>query len=485
LKPHQKISKFTKKVSINLRRAKCNDLVCLFATKYVVFSNNLKEKIKTKYFNNLVFLFLWISFLFFSTGYSQDKIIKKEITPTPEELEKLKDVDPKKATYPTINNFKKEFENLPAFKKKYIPAPIAYTDPNTGYSFGAGVGAIFYDKDDKIRHIIAPFFHYNQNTEEGGTGRYIFIPSEKEKYYYKVSKSAKINDEFLFEYINKKFYLENASFSALVDIYNEGTARFYGIGRRTTVVDRLNYNQREQTFQMKGGYILSRFADVNLKIEYLHIDVKKGADKSIDQVVDVFKDDRLIRKHTTFSSSINLGFNLLGEIEEKDATLRLSIWGEHGEGIYKGCEDFDKWGIETKWFWQYHPKFAWAGAINYQEVHGNDLPFYLLNSLGGSRSMRGYELGRFYDKNLIQGMTEIRWNFYHMHKFGFITDWELAFFYDFGQVSANHKDFAFNHIEHATGVGIRTHFGGNLLTRIDVGISNEGFKVFVDFGYSF
>lgn len=435
----------------------------------------------------LKFFLYFIPFVFLvSALYSQDKVIKKEVTPTPEELEKLKNVDPKKATYPTLENFKTEFKNLPKFKKKYIPAPIAYTDPNTGFSFGAGVGAIFYDQEEKIRHLIAPFAHYNQNTEGGVTGRYIFIPSEKERYYYKISKSEIINEEYLFEYINKKFYLDNASFSALLDVYDEGTARFYGIGRKTKIDDRMNYTHREHTAQLKAGYVLSRYADINLRLEYLYLDVQKGADKSILQVIDVYgDDDPLIRKYTSFSGAFNIGFNLLGELEEKDAFLRLDLWSEHGFGLYTFHEDFDKWSVDVKGFWQFHPKIAFASSLSYNEVHGDNLPFYLLSNLGGSRSLRGYEVGRFYDNNSILSMTEVRWNFYQLEKFGFKTNWELAFFYDSGQVSANHRDFRMNRLQHSVGIGIRTHFGGKLMTRIDAAFGNEGIKLFVDFGYPF
>jgi hypothetical protein len=431
------------------------------------------------------FLFLISVIFFYTSVWAQDKVIKKEITPTPEELEKLKNVDPKKATYPTIDNFKKEFENLPKFKKKYIPAPVAYTDPNTGFSFGAGVGAIFYDKDDNIRHLIGPYLHYNKNTEEGFTGRYIFIPTEKERYYYKISKSAKINEEFLFEYINQKFYLEKASFSVLADIFDEGTARFYGIGRRTTEDDQMNYNHREQTLQVKLGYVLSRFADINIKLEYLNVRVEEGADMDINQVIDNIQDGSLIRKTTSLSGAFSFGMNLLGELDEKDTYLRFNIWNEYGLGLTGDLDDFEKWGCESKWFWQFHSKFALAGMLSYQETHGDDLPFYLLSSLGGSRSFRGYERGRFYDNNSLLGMTELRWHFGHLEKFCFTTDWELAFFYDFGQVSENHEDFGFNHLEHSIGIGLRTHFGSNLLTRFDVSYGNEGFKLFVDFGYPF
>jgi len=416
---------------------------------------------------------------------AQDKIIKKEIIPTPEEKKKLKDEDPKEATYPTLDNFKKEFENLPKFKKKYIPAPVVYADPNTGFSYGAGVGIIFYDNNDEIRHLIGPYIHYNKNTGEGVTGRYIFMPTAKERYYYKISKSVNVNEEYLAEYTNQKFYLENASFSALADIYSEGTSRFYGVGRSSRSEDKMNYNHAEQTYQIKLGYFINRFADFNLRFEFFHIDVKKGVEENTPQVIDAFKDHSLVRKTEGLAAKLELGFNLLGELDEEEASMRFSVWGEQGFSLFGEDELFEKWGSDLKFNWNFHPKISWAGWVSYREVHGNDLPFYLLSSLGGSRSFRGYELGRLYDNNAVLGMTELRWKFGTLNKFNFKTVWELAFFYDVGQVGAKDSDFAINHLEHSGGIGIRTHFGENLLTRIDLSIANEGFKIYVDFGYPF
>jgi hemolysin activation/secretion protein len=333
--------------------------------------------------------------------------------------------------------------------------------------------------------LIGPYFHYNKNTGEGITGRYIFRPTAKERYYYKISKSANVNEEYLAEYTNQKFYLENASFSALADIFSDGTSRFYGLGRRTQSDDQMNYTHREQTFQLKAGYFINKFADISLGFEYLHIGVKRGVDDTIDQVVEEFKDDPLIRTGEYINSKFEVGLNLLGELDEREATLRLSFWGKQGLSLLGEDELYEKWGVNAKFNWNFHPKLSWAGSINYQELHGKDLPFYMLSSMGGSRSFRGYELGRFYDKNSFLGMTELRWKFGTLNKFNFTTVWELAFFYDMGQVGNKYSDFALNHLEHSGGIGIRTHFGENILTRIDLAIGNEGFKVYVDFGYPF
>lgn len=416
---------------------------------------------------------------------AQDKVIKKEVTPTQEEQDKLKDQDPKTATYPTLENFKKEFKSLSTFKKKFLPAPIAYTDPNIGYSFGVGLGVILYDKDEQIRHLIAPYLHYNQNTKEGVTGRYIFMPTEKERYYYKISKSVKIDEEYLFEYINKKFYFEKFSFAALADIYQNGTARFFGIGRDTQKPDKLNYDNSTRKFQLKGGYIVNSFLDINLQFEYTDIHVKRGADSKLAQVVDAYAGDSLIRTSSYFASSIDLGFNLLGDGDEKVESVRLDFRYTDGVTFLHDGSNYQVFDAETKWFKQFHEKWSFAGSLSYQEVYGNNLPFYILSSLGGSRSNRGYELGRFYDSISLVGMAELRWKFYQLKKFGFTTDWELALFYDYGQVAQKVSAIDFQHLQHTVGIGIRTHFAANVLTRVDVGYSEEGLKVFVDFGYPF
>jgi hypothetical protein len=62
----------------------------------------------------LIFIFIFIVSL---DLVGQDKVIKKEIIPTPEEKKKLKDEDPKETTFPTFDNFKKNLKIYLNLKK--------------------------------------------------------------------------------------------------------------------------------------------------------------------------------------------------------------------------------------------------------------------------------------------------------------------------------------------------------------------------------
>ena len=65
--------------------------------------------------------------------------------------------------------------------------------------------------------------------------------------------------------------------------------------------------------------------------------------------------------------------------------------------------------IQTRKYQQLHTNLFIAGQLQYQYTGGNNVPFYLLNELGNSNSMRGYYAGRFRDQSLLTGQAELRW----------------------------------------------------------------------------
>ena len=100
---------------------------------------------------------------------------------------------------------------------------------------------------------------------------------------------------------------------------------------------------------------------------------------------------------------------------------------------------------------------------------GNVVPFYLLPTLGGSRSVRGYEDYRFRDRNLLLLNAEYRWRL-----FGALDG---AVFYDAGKVAPRFGDLDFTHLKTSYGLGFRFHSNDTTFFRVDVGRSREGTRV--------
>ena len=99
---------------------------------------------------------------------------------------------------------------------------------------------------------------------------------------------------------------------------------------------------------------------------------------------------------------------------------------------------------------------------------GNTVPFYLLPTLGGNDTLRGYNDYRFHDRNLLLASAESRWALFRSV--------DAAAFFDAGNIGARAGDL--NLKKTSWGGGLRVHTRTTTLARLDVGHGREGWQVF-------
>jgi outer membrane protein assembly factor BamA len=98
----------------------------------------------------------------------------------------------------------------------------------------------------------------------------------------------------------------------------------------------------------------------------------------------------------------------------------------------------------------------------------NSVPFYMLPSLGGANTLRGYHDYRFHDRQMLVVNAESRWAlFSHV---------DAAAFVDAGNVAARVGDLNLDKTSY--GAGLRVHTRTSTLARMDVAHSREGWLVF-------
>jgi hypothetical protein len=100
---------------------------------------------------------------------------------------------------------------------------------------------------------------------------------------------------------------------------------------------------------------------------------------------------------------------------------------------------------------------------------GNTVPFYLMPSLGGKNTLRGYYDYRFHDRDMEVFNAESRW--------GLFTHLDAAVFFDAGKVAPRAGDLDLRHLKTSYGVGLRVHTRQSTVGRLDVGHSPEGWRV--------
>ena len=109
--------------------------------------------------------------------------------------------------------------------------------------------------------------------------------------------------------------------------------------------------------------------------------------------------------------------------------------------------------------------------------NGGAVPFYLMETVGGANSIRGFREYRFRGgRNLVLN-AEYRWEVW--------TYVDFTLFYDAGKVFSDGDDLNFSDLESGYGFGIRGHAPGGTVFRIDLARSNEGFKLHLGGGPSF
>jgi hypothetical protein len=146
-----------------------------------------------------------------------------------------------------------------------------------------------------------------------------------------------------------------------------------------------------------------------------------------------------------------------------------SAYSDRDGGVYS----FRRYELDAA---QFIPLFTpkWVVAVRAWEVvseasRGAVIPFYLMPSLGGQNTLRGYDDYRFHDNNLQLVSVESRWAFFaHL---------DAVVFADAGKVAGRAGDLDFTHLKTTYGAGFRVHNATSTLARLDVGHSAEGWRL--------
>jgi Omp85 superfamily domain len=108
---------------------------------------------------------------------------------------------------------------------------------------------------------------------------------------------------------------------------------------------------------------------------------------------------------------------------------------------------------------------------------GQVIPYYLLPSLGGAQTLRGYSDFRFQDKHLLLLGAEYRWLPSRII--------DMAIFVDAGKVAAERRDLDLNGLKTTYGIGIRFHGPTFTPLRVDLARGDEGIRAHITGGVTF
>jgi outer membrane translocation and assembly module TamA len=123
--------------------------------------------------------------------------------------------------------------------------------------------------------------------------------------------------------------------------------------------------------------------------------------------------------------------------------------------------------------------FVGRAVVTHSDIgSGQQVPFYLMPTLGGNDTLRGFHEYRFRgpDALLLQGE----------YRFEIWSALDAALFYDTGKVAQRWGDLDLRHLEHDYGFGFRFNTDNGVVMRFDAGFgSHDGKHLYIAVGERF
>jgi len=260
--------------------------------------------------------------------------------------------------------------------------------------------------------------------------------------------------------------------------------RFFGVGADSSLEDRTNYTLEDGYYGAVAGYQFGRWVGVGVHGTYLKVDTSPGTDDAFPTIGDLFDDDTapgLARQpdFLRFGSAIFVNLMDTPGNPHKGAAIAFS----HTRYDARGDEefDFDSFAFDARGYLPLGSRQRVLAvrflASRDNSDSGSRIPFYLMRTLGGKETLRGFADFRFRDAKLLYLSAEYRWEA--------APAIEGVFFYDTGKVIPEGNVLKFKHLEHNIGAGIRFKALNRVILRLDVGRGREGTLVHFQFGPSF
>lgn len=322
-------------------------------------------------------------------------------------------------------------------KSSFVILPVLSSAPETGLEAGgAGLLSFYTDTTANTNTRVSSIFGYATVTTKGQSRLSASVSYWTPQNQYHITGGI--------SYINFPF-------------------NFYGLGNNTRSADKDRIGQKR----------IKLYAGIEKKLaDNLYAGIVAGAYRysfTDGRPNSIFYTDPQVEARSGGSSAY-VGPSLIFDSRNNNTyttsgiLINTSLEITHGlfsNNDYKG----GFFNIEYAQFFKLSKKLVLGVNIQEQSLTGSQSPFYLLPALGNDEMMRGYYNGRYRDRNMLAGQTELRYRI--NNRFG------LAGFIGTGEVF--HKSFSFAELKPNYGGGVRYFFDveKGLSVRMDYGIGQK------------
>ncbi len=261
---------------------------------------------------------------------------------------------------------------------------------------------------------------------------------------------------------------------------------FYGIGPDTDEDDETDFGLQDLQLVLTATYAPGQHFVPSLSVSIERFDRFDGSDDELPNTESVFTPEQL-----PGLEGEPLFFGVDGELTIRSATSEprpasgLEIVTLAGVRAGLNTDEFGYWfGSYEVRFTLLLPRLPHRAVIlrhfggSVEPFDGREIPFYLLNAVGGEGTVRGLADERFRDRDVFVFSGEYQYQIWAVN--GYALDFFV--FADAGQVGDDiFFGLDFGEYESGYGCGVRLYQPGNLVMSSALGFSDEGVELYLSF----
>jgi hypothetical protein len=251
---------------------------------------------------------------------------------------------------------------------------------------------------------------------------------------------------------------------------------YFGLGNRSRLDDRTGFRLRTTDLTVYGNWKPTPHLSVDGRAGWLgdaHVSRMRGRDPGYPDTQDLFTDATAPGLSTTLDflhADASVAIDTRDEIADtsRGGYVRASI--ARYSDRHTGHFTFSTYELEGADYVTLLPDkiilaaHAWIATTSADPTH--EIPFYLMPNVGGQNTLRGYADYRYFDREMENIGTELRFRVYaHL---------ELAGFLDAGKVSPHLRGLGLTDLHSNGGFGVRFHTRSTTVGRLDIGTGSEG-----------
>ena len=296
-----------------------------------------------------------------------------------------------------------------------------------------------------------------------------------------------VRQSHLFEVeLKRPFLPRDAGFvTGRVQRRHEAAQRFYGQGPDAAIEDRSSFGLSATQVDVAAGVHVTRWLTGSAGVGFGNPDITESSESgSVPPTQGAFDDAEapgLAFQPEFVTSRVEVVIDTRNAGNAKRGGLYQALvrrFDDRNDGTYS----FTDARIELQHyipFWNLSRVLALRVLATHADGLGqSQVPFYLMPTLGGARSLRGYERQRFRDRSLLLLSAEYR---YELNPFLM-----AAVFYDAGQVAPDWSVFQLKDMRDNYGFGLRFGSSNAVALRADLAFGGEDpVRVIVGFASSF